>query len=272
MSDLTFPREISETQNYTSTMKKKNVRYNNKGFTLLEILTVVAIIGLITSIAIPGYRYARQYAGIVSVKGTVASARSAVDQYLKKPGGLGVLPITESTTLSAIATTGTGASGSTAAIVSAAARLDTLLLTEGFLESPVSIKVGSQVNTPTGTVELLWSPANNAFTSAAVAPSYDYSAITRLECQLVPAAPSVPSAAAGTNFRLDGTNDLQANLRVVALVIPNISGVDAAALANSMGNMSAATATALNNVGPVAYAAPAAGTGLTTAYVYVTSF
>ena len=239
------------------------------GFTHLEILGVVAIIGILAAIAIPSVQKARRNSALTATIKTVSIVSGAVQQFMQKPGGPGYPPLTEAAATGSFAlnTANTALTEAAAAAVSKAATLDTVLLAERALESPLSFGIGSGLNTPAGSTPLLWDTANNWFnTSPAAAPSLDFSNLARLECQL--SSTGTPGTD-GTDFYLDASNTaLPANSRVVSLVIPGVTGADAAALANLMDNKSSATAAAANTSGRVAYAAPGTS-GTTTVYIYV---
>jgi type IV pilus assembly protein PilA len=243
-------------------------RRPQSGFTLLEILGVVAIIGILAAIAIPSVQKARRNSALTAAVKTVSVVSGAVQQFMQKPGGPGYPPLTEAAATGSFALNSSNAAltGATAAAVSKAATLDSVLLAERTLESPISFGIGSAVNTPTGSVALLWDTANNYFnTSPAAAPTLDHSALARIECQV--STTNAPGD--GTNFYLDASNtSLPASSRVVSIVIPGVLGADAAALANLMDNKSSASASAANTSGRVAYAAPSAS-GTTTVYLYV---
>ena len=243
--------------------------HRHAGFTLLEILGVVAIIGILAAIAIPSVQKARRNSALAATVKTVSVISGAVQQFMQKPGGPGYPPLTEAAAVGSYTLNSTNASltGATAAVIGKAAILDTVLLAERAMESPLSFGLGSQNNTPAGTVALIWDTTNNYFnTVPAAAPSLDYSAVPRIECQLSSAA---TPGTDGTNFFLDASGTaLPANSRVVSIIIPGVTGSDAAALANLMDNKSSATAAAANTSGRVAYAAPG-GTGTTTVYLYV---
>lgn len=57
------------------------MRNNNAGFTLIEILTVVTIIGILSAIAIPNYRGYRDKAKRVTVISTLRQIRLAQEVY-----------------------------------------------------------------------------------------------------------------------------------------------------------------------------------------------
>jgi prepilin-type N-terminal cleavage/methylation domain-containing protein len=252
----------------------KNQKLNStQGFTLLEILGVLAIIGLIAGIVAVGVNKGRKSAGVTNVIGTAQHVQSALQQFVQKPGGLGYPPITNSANTSAFVLNGATLSAATAATISNACTLDSVLLTERFLESPINVGLGSANNSPTGTMAhpLLWNPTNNYFyCSPDAAPDFNYTNVPHLMCQL--STTNVPGTD-GTNFYLDASQTaLPANARVVALMIPGVQGTDAAALANQMDNKSTALATAANTLGRVTYIAPNALSGLTTVYIYIANF
>ncbi len=55
---------------------------NKKGFTLLELLIVVVIIGILAAIALPQYQLARDKAEFMKYQSMVASLRDAYDNYV----------------------------------------------------------------------------------------------------------------------------------------------------------------------------------------------
>ena len=58
-------------------MKKRN----SKGFTLVEIMIVVAIIGLLVAIALPNFLKARQKSVINSAKASMKQIEGAIENY-----------------------------------------------------------------------------------------------------------------------------------------------------------------------------------------------
>ena len=64
----------------------KNCRKNCKGFTLLELLVVVLIIGILAAIALPQYQLAKDKADFAKFQSTVASLRDAYNDYVLTHG------------------------------------------------------------------------------------------------------------------------------------------------------------------------------------------
>ena len=113
-------------------------RHSGAAFTLIEILAVLAVISAIIAIGVPAISRVLQSGRIRNAEGTASVVKSAVTEYLSKPGSPGTLPLTEGTG-TAIAAEYTGAGSPTASAVAAAATLDNVLLAEGVLDRSVSL-------------------------------------------------------------------------------------------------------------------------------------
>ena len=72
-------------------MKKKNVLRNQKGFTLIEIIAVLVILGILAAVAIPKYLSMADEARIKSAQGAIAEVKgrlsSAQAKYMMENNG-----------------------------------------------------------------------------------------------------------------------------------------------------------------------------------------
>lgn len=247
----------------------KNTKLNRaRGYSLLELVLVLAIVSVLVGLLLPKGFDALRTARVQQVEKAVETLKTALTDFIAMPGGNGSLPRTEGT---GVPCSGAALSGATDAAKGNGARLDAVLLAAGKIERPISLRMGSQFYTSTGTGnEMQWNQALQAFAMTPdAAPLRNWSGVTRVEARTANPA-LAPSAAAGANFRLDGTTNLNANYVVAYLVIPQVPARDAYELALSMnGPQLAPIEGAACDTGVVAYAAPA--NGITDVYIYVTS-
>jgi prepilin-type N-terminal cleavage/methylation domain-containing protein len=246
----------------------RNQRHATRGYSLLELVLVLAIVSVLVGLLLPKGFDALRNARIQQVEKTVDTLKTALVDFITMPGGNGSIPRTEGT---GVPCSGPTLGGATDIAKGNGARLDTALLATGKMERPLSLRMGSQAYTSTGTGnEMTWSQAAQAFVMTPdAAPLRNWSGVTRIEARTAnPAA--LPSAALGANFRLDGVTNLNANYVVAYLVLPACAAKDAYELALSMnGAQLAPVEGAACDSGLVAYAAPV--NGVTDVYIYLTA-
>jgi prepilin-type N-terminal cleavage/methylation domain-containing protein len=246
----------------------KKSRLLTQGYSLLELVLVLAIVSVLVGLLLPKGFDALRNARIQQVQKTVDTLKTALADYITLPGGNGSIPRTEGAN---IPTSGAALTGATDPAKGNGARLDSVLLATGKLERPLSLRMGTQGFASTGTGnEMTWNQASLAFVvTPDAAPQRNWSGVTRVEARSSTPA-TLPSAALGANFRLDGLTDLTANQIVAYLVIPAVPAKDAYNLALVMNAPQLAPVEgAACDTGVVAYAAPTNGT--TDVYVYLTS-
>lgn len=231
---------------------------------MLEILSVVAIIAAVLGALIykssDAVRRSRANSFIRAVRevetGLLDKVYTGSDSFVPLTGG-GTIPVT-----------GALLSTTTPSVLQQETTLEPFLRKVGALTLSPSFPFAAAKNPGS---QLDYNPGTKTFfaTPDRVISAQGINSAAHFEAQLSNPA-SAPSAATGTNFRLNGITDLPANAVVVAAVLPNISARDALALAEA--NLPRESVPALNaacDKGRVAYAAPNAA-GITTAYVYVT--
>ncbi len=59
----------------------KNMKTNQQGFTLIELMIVVAIIGILAAVAIPAYQDYTVRAKVTEVLGIASSAKTSISEY-----------------------------------------------------------------------------------------------------------------------------------------------------------------------------------------------
>lgn len=261
----------------TSLHSPRGDRSATGGFTLVEILAVLAVIAAIIAIGVPAISKVLQNGRVRNAEGTASVLKSAITEYLSKPGNLGTLPVTETTAGTLPASEFVNTAANTAA-AGPAATLDNMLLTEGALERPMNLRIGVQNATSgtSGATQLIWSTSTEQYSNAA-APTANYTTVSRAEVGISDGAtiPSLGTNSAACSFNLngDGSTLIPNGSRVAYLLIRNVPDADAFMLALDVDgqpliqNTANTPATAAQTKGPVVYAAD--GTGATNGYVDV---
>lgn len=268
----TFPADHSGPLHPNPTMKNTIHHYphlhqRQRGYSLLELVLVLAVISVLVGLLLPKGFDAIRNARVQQVAKAVETLKTALTDYIAMPGGSGSFPRTEGI---GVPCSGAALTGATDAAKGNGARLDAVLLAVGKLDRPLSLRMGSQLFTSTGTGnEMTWSQSAQAFVvTPDAAPQRNWATVTRVEARTANPA-LLPSAAQGANFRLDGTTTgIGANYVVSYLVLPQVPAKDAYELALALNGAQLAPAEgAACDTGIVAYALPT--NGVTDVYVYI---
>lgn len=244
-------------------------RSRQAGFSLIEILIVSGIIALIAGIVVAGLSKGSESSKAGLVGGAIGQIKTAVIQFANDHGN--IVPLTESTTASALATLGSTFSAASATVLSKAIILDTVLLTERTAERAIQLPAGPNPLPVNGTAaDVLWDGTLQKFKmNPDAAPTRDYAACNRLECQMSSA--TSPETALGTNFFLDGTTSIPAGRRVVAAIIPGCPASLAYKISQKIdGDKFSSNETTLDRQGAVVYNTPA--NAVTDVYIYIADF
>jgi prepilin-type N-terminal cleavage/methylation domain-containing protein len=207
-------------------------------FSLIEMIGVLAIIAILAVVIVPKVFSTIASSRVTNAVGSVTSMKTAVTEFA---GKYGTIPTTNNR-----------------------GRIDDLLYTAGMLDGRFQVKIGTQPANPP-IAGATWARSNGSW---AASGGSNQNSQSRLICRA--SNTTNPSTAAGSNFRLDGTNNLPSGARVISAAIVNVTAAEAQELSLRLDSeaFTPATASVDDVTGKVVYRRPN-GQGLTTAYVYI---
>ncbi|RKX35570.1 MAG: hypothetical protein DRP71_03285 [Verrucomicrobia bacterium] len=208
------------------------------GFSLIEMIGVLAIIAILAVVIVPKVFSTIASSRVTNAVGSISSMKAAITEFA---GNYGTIPVTNNR-----------------------GRIDDLLYTAGMLDGRFQVKIGTQPSNPV-IAGATWTRANGTWAANGGSSQNSQS---RLICRN--SNTTNPSTAAGSNFRLDGTNNLPSGARVVSAAVVNVTAAEAHELSLRLdGEAFTPATTSVDDVtGKVVYRRPN-GRGLTTAYVYI---
>lgn len=208
------------------------------GFSLVEMIGVLAIIAILAVVIVPKVFSTIASSRVTNAVGSINSMKSAVTEFA---GKYGTIPVTDNNS-----------------------RIDDLLSTAGMLEGRFVVKLGTQPAPPIIS-GANWSRSAGNWTATGGSNQNSQSRLISRNSNA-----TAPATANGSNFRLDGSNNLPGNSRVVSAVVVNLTANEAHELSLRLDGetFTPATSTVDDQTGKVVYRRPN-GNGLTTAYVYI---